>query len=426
MSAIKEHPTIAGGRAPARSVRDSAPAASQPVASRAHGVGFWLAALAFFLNMAYASVPTPLYPLYERRDHFDALIVTVIYATYAVGVIVSLFLAGHLSDWLGRRRVLVPALLLNAATAFIFIFAPSIAGLLVARALSGFAIGLTTATATSYIAELHARHRPSANTRRADLVAAAANLGGIGFGPLAAGVISQFLPSPLRLSYVIFAGALLVLAVALAAMPETVSRTEPRPRYRPQRVAVPRSARATFLAATAVGFGSFAVLGVFNSLAPSFVAGTLHYSSHATAGVAAFSAMFGAAATQIFLVKLPVRTLLRGGVPVIVAGLALMAGAMWIPSLAMFLAGGLIVGGGVGMAFKGALVTAASTAPAQARAEVLAGFFLGSYVGLAVPAVGLGVATTLWAAKDVMLVFALIVAVTVTLAVKAATRTQRA
>ena len=399
-------------------------AAQEPAAARStsrHGLGFWLAAFAFFLNMAYSAVPTPLYVLYMGRDHFGSLMVTVIFAVYAVGVVLSLFLGGHLSDWLGRRRVFIPALLLNAATALLFIFVPSIAGLLIARVLSGFAIGLTTATATSYVSELHARHRPDATTRRADVVAAAANLGGISFGPLAAGVIAQFLPSPLRLSYVIFGGALVVLALALAVMPETVRRPDPRPRYRPQRVAVPRDARATFFAATAVGIGTFAVLGVFNSLAPSFVAGTLHYTSHATAGVGSFTAIFAAALAQILLARLPVRTLLRAGVPLIIAGLALVAGAMWLSSLPMFIVGGLIAGAGSGLSFKGALVTAATSAPPEARAEVLAGFFLGSYVGLALPAIGLGVATTYWAPKDVMLVFAVIVAVAVTLAVQAAT-----
>jgi MFS family permease len=427
MSALTKQPTpTRGGVATLeRTPSNGARASRRKTGSLAHGIGFWLAALGFFMNMAYAAVPTPLYVIYERRDHFGALMVTVIYAIYAVGVIASLFLAGHLSDWLGRRRVLIPALLLNAATALIFIFAPSIAGLLIARLLSGVAIGLTTATATSYLVELHARDRPDAATRRADVVATASNLGGIGFGPLAAGFIAQFLPSPLRLSYVIFAGALVLLAAILALMPETVTPPDPRPRYRPQRVAVPRNARGTFFAAAAVGFGSFAVLGVFNSLAPSFLAGTLHYSSHAIAGIGAFTAMFGAAVAQIFLAKLPVRTLLRRSTPATIAGLALMAGAMWIPSLAMFIAGGLIVGAGVGMAFKGALVTAAATAPPQARAEVLSGFFLGSYIGLALPAVGLGVATSLWPAKDVMLVFAAIVAVAITLAVQAATAPRR-
>ena len=150
-----------------------------------HSVGFWVVAVAFLLNMAFSAVPTPLYVLYQQRDGISNLMVTVVYAVYAIGVIASLFLGGHVSDWVGRRRVLVPALLANAASAVVFIIDPSLAGLIVARVISGVSVGLTTATATSYLAELHASARPSASQRRAEAVATGSNLGGIGFGPLA-------------------------------------------------------------------------------------------------------------------------------------------------------------------------------------------------------------------------------------------------
>jgi MFS family permease len=172
--------------------------------ARAHGVAFWLAALAFLVNMGFSAVPTPLYALYQQRDGLSDLMVTVVYAAYAIGVIASLFFGGHLSDRVGRRRIFVPALLINALSASVFILAPSLAGLLVARIVSGVSVGLTTATATSYLAELHRRHRPLASERRADVVATASNLGGIGFGPLAAGALAQWAPAPLRLPYIVF------------------------------------------------------------------------------------------------------------------------------------------------------------------------------------------------------------------------------
>ena len=131
--------------------------------------------------------------------------ITVVYAVYAVGVIGSLFLGGHLSDWIGRRHIFVPALLANVVSAIVFILAPGLAGLIVARIVSGISVGLTTATATSYLAELHSRARPHSGGRRAEVVATASNLGGIGFGPLAAGLLAQFAPAPLRLPYAIFA-----------------------------------------------------------------------------------------------------------------------------------------------------------------------------------------------------------------------------
>ena len=392
---------------------------TSPRSARAHGIAFWLTAAAFLINMGFSAVPTPIYGLYEQRDHFSGLVVTVVYAVYAVGVIASLFLAGHLSDWIGRRRVLIPALLINAAGAVIFVLFPSLAGLIVARVISGVSVGLTTATATGYLVELHARQRPGAGTRRADMVATLANIGGIGFGPLVAGLLVQYVGDPLALSYYVFGGALVVLAAALALAPETVSAPDPRPRYRPQRIAVPTEARTMFFAATSAGVAAFAVFGVFNSLAPGFLVGSLHNDSHAVAGLVAFAAFASGALAQSLQIRASSTTLLVRSVPVIIVGLGLLVGAMWAANLVMFIVGGVVTGAGAGMVFKGALVTAAGTAPAGSRAEVLAGFFLGAYVGLSIPVVGLGVATTYWPARDVMLVFVVIAVAAIVISVRA-------
>jgi MFS family permease len=347
--------------------------------------------------------------------------VTVVYAVYAVGVIVSLFLGGHVSDWVGRKRVFVPALLINVVSALVFLFVPSLPGLLIARVICGVSIGLTTATATAYLAELHSgtfgTGRPR-SPRRAQVVAAAANLGGIGVGPLVAGLLAQYAPGPLRLPYILFALALGLLAVLVAVSPETADRPQPRPAWRPQRIAVPSHARRAFFAATSAGVASFAVFGVFNSLAPSFLAGTLHESSYAVAGAVAFAAFAAGAIAQIALARATVRLTLRVGTCVLLPGLVLLVGGMWLPSLTMFVVGGVVTGAGSGLVFRGALVAAGATAPPESRAEVLAGYFLGAYVGLSVPVVGLGIATQYAAARDVMLIFVFIVAVATVSAVR--------
>jgi MFS family permease len=74
--------------------------------SRTYRIGFWFIAGAFALAMAFSAAPAPIYPLYETRDRFGPFTVTLVFAAYAVGVVLSLFLAGHVSDWLGRRRML--------------------------------------------------------------------------------------------------------------------------------------------------------------------------------------------------------------------------------------------------------------------------------------------------------------------------------
>ena len=389
---------------------------------RHHGIAFWGVAVAFVLTMGCSALPTPLYVLYQHRDGISNLMVTVVYAVFAFGVIGSLFFGGHLSDWIGRRRVFVPAMLGNVISAVVFIVDPSLGGLIVARIISGVSIGLTTATATSYLAELHASARPSANQRRAGVVASTSNLGGIGIGPLVAGLLAQFAPAPLVLPYVVFGSALIALALAVGLSPETVRRAEPRPPYRPQRIAVPANARSLFYAATLAGLSAFAVFGVFNSLVPSFLAGTLHEHSHAVAGAVTFAAFGGGTVAQILGGNIPALVLLRRSVPMIALGLALAAGGMSSDSLGLFVIGGVITGAGGGTVFKGSLAVVASTAPSGSRAEVLAGFFFGAYMGLSVPIVGLGIATEYIPARNGMLVFAALAVLAIAVSVREVSR----
>jgi hypothetical protein len=228
-----------------------------------------------------------------------------------------------------------------------------------------------------------------------------------------------FASAPLRLSYIVFGGLIIVLLAGLALSPETVARPDPVPAYRPQRIAVPTAHRGKFFAAALTGLSAFAVFGVFNSLVPAFLAGTLHEDSAAVAGAVAFAAFAGAAVAQIAQFRAASRQLLRRGVPIVVAGLALLAGGMWLPSLAMFVCGGVLCGVGAGTVFKGALIAAAGTASPGSRAEVMAGFFTGAYVGLSIPVIGLGIATAYLQARVVMLAFAAIAAIAIALAARA-------
>jgi MFS family permease len=78
--------------------------------SRRHRRAFWFVAFAYVSVMALGTAPSPLYGLYRARDHFSVFTVTVAFAVYAIGVIIALLLAGHLSDMYGRRRLLLPSI----------------------------------------------------------------------------------------------------------------------------------------------------------------------------------------------------------------------------------------------------------------------------------------------------------------------------
>src|SRR5579859_4320813 len=133
--------------------------------------GFWIAATAFLAAMAFSTVPTPLYVLYAKKDHLSSLTITIVFAVYAVGVIASLIGAGHVSDWLGRKRVLLTAIAVEVAASIIFLSSTSLPELLVARLVTGLGVGAVTATATAYLHDLHRRARPQAAQHRFDIVA---------------------------------------------------------------------------------------------------------------------------------------------------------------------------------------------------------------------------------------------------------------
>jgi MFS family permease len=145
--------------------------------SRRHNAAFWIVGYTFAVTMAFSALPTPLYVLYQARDGFSTFLITVIFAAYAVGVVASLFLAGHLSDWAGRRRMVLLAVLVNMLSGVLFLLWPATAGLIVARLVSGVSVGMLTATATAYLSELHAAARPGAGRSRSEIVATRTSAG---------------------------------------------------------------------------------------------------------------------------------------------------------------------------------------------------------------------------------------------------------
>jgi MFS family permease len=367
------------------------------------GFGFWGVALAFTTAMAFTTVPTPLWSIFAQQDRFSSLTVTIVFAAYALAVALSLFLAGHVSDWYGRRRVLMPALVLEILAGVVFVVWPSLAGLLLARVLSGLGVGAVTATATAWLGELQ-----GAGGRRAQVVATGANLGGLGLGALISGVLAQWAGDPLRVPFVVLTGALVIAWVALLAAPETRRGPSPLPRYRPQRISVPASSRGRFFAAAAGAGITFSVLGLLTSLAPSFLAGTLHQPSHALAGGVSFAALATAALAQTLTASRSTHQLLSAAIPALLAGLGLLLIGVWLPapSFGVFLAGDVVVGAGSGLMFKGAIATVAEISSDEHRAEALAGLFLAAYLGLAGPVIGLGALTEIASTRVSVLVFA--------------------
>jgi MFS family permease len=376
-----------------------------------HDGGFWVIAAAFLAVMAFSTLPTPLYALYQQRDGFPTWVVTVVFAAYAVGVIASLFLIGHISDWAGRRRMVLVAVALELLAGVLFLFWNDVSGLLVARFVSGVGVGALTASATAHLSELRAVARPNDGPRFAGTVSTVVNTGGLALGPLIAGLLAQLLPAPLVIPYVVFLVVLAVAAVAVALVPETIERAEERPPYRPQRISLPAGSRSAFSAAAVAAFAGFAVFGLFTSLAPSVLAGPLHETSRLIAGLVPFSVFAASALSQIVFARLAGRAQLILALILVVAGLAGMGAGVLVSNLAVFVVAGILAGAGVGLQFRSAVAVAASLAEPTRGGEVLAAIFLIAYIGLAVPVLLVGVALIVWPLVPVLVVFVVVVGV---------------
>ncbi|MFZ4126359.1 MULTISPECIES: MFS transporter [Streptomyces] len=371
-----------------------------------HATGFWFVAVAFTALMAFGTAPTPLWPLYEARDHFGATTVTVAYASMVVGAAGAFLGLGHLSDRLGRRRIVVPALLVGIVASLVLIVWRDLPGLIAGRVLNGVGLGLMASTATTYLHDLHHEARPErTGSVVPGIVATAANLGGLASGPLIAGAVAEWLPAPLITAQVIFTLAMAVCLALVLCTPETV-HPEPSAARPPSRFVLRPGGRRAFGAAGALGAFAFAILGLISSLGASVLHGSLHTDSHLVVGLAAFLMFGSAAAAQLVLGRLPLSRLLTVGAVVFPAGLLLCAVALHHPVLWLYLVAVSLSGAGSGLLFKGGVERAGSVAEPASRAGVLAVFFVVAYLGMGLPAVLFSMALRYVAVQTAMIGFA--------------------
>jgi MFS family permease len=347
--------------------------------------GFVAAAYAFAVAMLGTTLPTPLYPSYQEQWGFSDLTITLIFATYAVGVIAALMLFGRLSDQVGRRRALLPGLGFSALSAVAFLLAQGLDLLFVGRVFSGLSAGIFTGTATATLLDLAGpRHRG-----RATLVATTVSIVGLACGPLLAGLLSEFAGSPLRLTFWVDLVLLGPAAVLIWAMPETVP-AERRARLRPQRLRIPEEVRPVFVRVALAAFAGFAVLGLFSAVAPEFLAQVLAVKSHATLGVVVAGVFASSVAGQTLLQRLAGSKALGVGCVALAAGMCLIAAALIAQSLALLVAGGVVAAMGQGLSFRAGLTAVNEASPPDRRAEVASSFFVIGYLGISVPVVGVG------------------------------------
>jgi MFS family permease len=350
-----------------------------------------------------AILPTPLYPLYRQAFGFSAVTLTLIYATYVLGNLTALLLFGRLADQIGRRPASLLAIAIGIASTGAFVAASSTAWLFAARALSGFSTGLASGAATAWIAELYAGPDRGGAAR----IASAANFFGCAAGPLLGGLLAQFAPAPLRLSYFVYLVLLCGAAGAIFVPRETVTQRKPLAdvNLRP-RIGVPQGIRLQFVSPAVTGFATFSLIGFYSALIPSLLGESLHQSAPLIAGAVVGELFLVAAVVILASARFPSQTATLSALLLLVPSVWIVVGAEVARSLPLLVFAAALGGIAGGLGYRGSLEVINRIAPADRRSEVVSSYMIALFAGNSVPVIGIGLLAATTGAATAHAIFA--------------------
>ncbi|MEN3146745.1 MFS transporter [Neorhizobium sp. IRAMC:178] len=336
------------------------------------------------LISATSSAPTPLYHLYQELFHLSPAMITLIFGSYSFALLAALLTVGGLSDYLGRRPLILLALIFNAAALIVFMVAESGTMLLVGRIVQGFATGIAFPTFGATILDTDKRRGSTLNSITAFL--------GLMVGTLAGGTLVAFAPAPTHLIYALLFMVTVAGIIALAFMPETITgRPGALAAMRPH-ISVPQRARTTLLKVTPVNVAGWALGGFYLSLMPTLVAVATGITSPFVGGTVVATLMLSATASVfVFRAWTPQRVLSTGTTALMIGVLITLSGvhlqAVWLLYL-----GTAVAGLGFGSIFSNILKIVLPLAESHERAGLFAAFLVESYLAFSIPAIAAGLA----------------------------------
>lgn len=339
------------------------------------------------LIAASSSAATPLYRLYQESMHLTPFWITIVFAVYVASLLAGLLTVGGLSDYVGRRPVILAALLLNAAAMILFAEARDVGQLILARAVQGLAVGTGTTALGAAILDTNRARGPLLNSVTAFL--------GMTAGSLGTAALITFAPDPLHMVYEILLGLTALMVALLWVMPESARRKPGAWASLRPHVSVPRQSRPILVRLTPANVAAWSLGGLYLSLVPTVVATAMHVASPWVGGVVVSALMVAAAIAVAAFRDWPARRLILMGTSTLSLGVAVSMIGIQQQQVVALLAGTMIAGAGFGSTFSGTLRALLPTAEPDQRAGLLSAFYLQSYLAFALPAVAAGLAVPL-------------------------------
>lgn len=345
--------------------------------SASQKTSLWFLAFTLLSFLAASTAPTPLYHLYQEHLQFSAATLTVIFGVYAISLLVALLTVGSLSDFLGRKPVIFAAVLLNMLAMLLFINADSVAWLIAARVLQGFATGMATAVLSAALLDTDRQQGP--------LVNSVAPLLGMAMGAMGCGLLAEFAPLPLQLTYWVLLALFVMQALYVWRLPESVSRQPGALGSLRPTLHVPTQARRALWRVLPIDIAVWALGGFYASLAPSLVRTATGSTSNLIGG-ATVAALTVTGALMIYTLRnRPADKVLQLGASLLPVGVALILIAVHSASLSLFFVGTLVAGCGFGAGFLGALRSVVPLALPHERAGLMSAFYVLSYLAFCLP-----------------------------------------
>ncbi len=345
---------------------------------------FVLASLIVAL-LASSAAPTPLYAIYQAKWHFTPITTTVVFGVYAMAVLAALLTLGKLSDYVGRRPVLLTAIAVHAGSLVVFATATGVPALLTARVVQGLSTGAALGAIGAAMLDMDRELGTFANAVAPGM--------GTASGAIASALAVRFLPDPTHLIYLALIGVLALQAAAIAAMRETVTRAPGALASLRPEITLPRALRAPVLTAVPVLFAVWALAGLYGALGPALVHALTGSGNVVLGALSLFTLAASAVVAIIVLRRAAARTVMVFGILTLITGVAVTVMAVSLGSAALFFAGSAIAGAGFGSGFQGGIRLVVPLAAPHQRAGLVSLLYVVSYLGLGVPAVlaGFGV-----------------------------------